>query len=707
MPKNQWPIESARVLEYESDLDRLGQAIELHMNQARERKWSRALQWFRNAAFLAGQHHDTFKYKQGGTFTQDTVVIPPRMQDVMSPHMVDNHVLRIAQANIAELTGMNPFPVVDPASLSPDDQDLAKIGELILNVLWEAPLRVPEKLRVLVAYLEICGTAAAETYFSELNSVEERMKLELREIPNLISGKTVQDWVESVDKTEWTYKQGLRLNIWSGFHLDVNPDATSDPDTLTWVCRTTFEDVELMKRMFDRDEKNYHPDALKGLGPSEYSDDALWHWEQLKDLVDSPTSDTPVTLERNSRRSLAGCTRVRMIDTRPNLEAPMGRTIVSVGGKVVYAGPSRSWSQAYPERWTPMRIARWWTLPGRFEGIPLISPLIPLQKRVNALDCLIRINRQHMGVGAWLLPKACKVPEGLIGPFNGQNITYNFGPRGEKPERVPFLPLTADIWEERAGCVSSMERLGGIASSQLSTATSPSALRAGVMLDFAQRQALQSKSAVLLDFEAFVGGLAQDILQEVARNMGDDPELLRRVSVAARELGDLAIERYTTLDLRDNVRVKIDLRSQMLQTPEAKKEAAATFLQFAGQGMSPVERAKVATIMGLDEIESQASAQWKRARRMVERVLQGDVSAAVALEGVDDPGLFGEVVRDAMLSERATTAPMEVKRALQSLMDAYSEQIRAKAATMASVIAEQAQNSSPVASPPPGGQNGG
>ena len=702
--KEQWPIESARVLEYETDLDRLGQAIELHLNQARERKWSRALQWFRNASFMAGQHHDTFKYRMGGQFTADTVVIPPRLEGVMSPHMVDNHVLRIVQANIAELTGMNPYPNVEPASLSPDDADLAKIAELALSVLWEYPLRVPEKLRMLVAYLSVTGTAAAETYFSELDAVEERLKLERRDIPDLISGKTIQDWVET-DSTEWAQKQGLRMKIWSGFHLDVNPDATSDCDTLTWVCRSTFEDVELMKRMFDRDESNYHREPLKGLGPSEYADDALWHWEMLKDLVDSPSSDTPVALERGSRRTLAGCTRVRMIDTRPNLAFPMGRTLVSVGGKVVYAGPSRSWTQAYPERWTPMRIARWWTLPGRFEGIPLISPLVPLQKRINALDCIIRLNRQHLGVGAWLLPKACKVPEGLIGPFSGQNITYNFGPRGEKPERVEYPIMPADIWEERGGCVASMERLGGIAGSQLQS--SPSALRAGVMLDFSQRQALQSKSAVLLDFEAFVGGLAQDILQEVARNMPDDPELLRRVSVAARELGDLAMERYASLDLRDNVRVKIDLRSQMLQTPEAKKEAAGLVLQFGGQNMTPVERAKVAAIMGLDEIESQSSAQWKRARRMVERVMQGQIDAAVVLEGVDDPALFGEVVRDAMLSERAEVAPMEVKQALQSLLDAYSQQLQARAASMATMIAEQAENSTGVATPAPAGQNGG
>ena len=138
-----WPIESARVLEYEKDPLRLSQAINIHLNYARERKWNRALQWFRNAAFLAGRHLDTFKYRQG-TFTQDTVQIPSRFSDVMSPHMVDNHILRIVQANIAELTGSNPYPQVEPASTSPDDQDLSKIGGLILQILWEKPLRVPE-----------------------------------------------------------------------------------------------------------------------------------------------------------------------------------------------------------------------------------------------------------------------------------------------------------------------------------------------------------------------------------------------------------------------------------------------------------------------------------------------------------------------------------------------------------------------------------
>ncbi len=699
----EFPLESSRVLEYEKDVDRLSQAIDAHLQHARERKWSRAMQWFRNAAFLAGQHMDTFKYAQGGTFTQSTVVIPPRLQDAMSPQMVDNHVLRIVQANIAELTGTNPYPLIEPASLSPDDQDLAEIGKLILQVLWETPLRVPEKLRMLVGYLSVTGTAGAETLFGQMYGVEQKLKKELQDIPDLVSGGTVKDWVET-GEPEWVYKSGLNMRVWSGFHLDVNPDATSDPDSLTWICRTTFEDVTLMQEMFKGE--GFIKGALKGIGPQDCSDDALWHWEQMKDLIDSPASDLPLALERGSRRSLSQCVRVRMIDCRPNLEHPMGRTIIQVGGRVVYAGPSRSWSEEYPERWTPVRIARWWTLPGRFEGVPLISPLVPLQKRINALHAIIRLNRQHMGIGAWLLPKVCNVPEGFIGPMAGQNITYRPGPRGEKPERMEFQPLTPDVWEELAMCVSSMERIGGIAGAQLSSSSSPSAIRSGTMLDFGQRQALQSKSALMLDFEAFVGGLAQDILQEVARNMPDDPELLRRVSVAARGLGDLAMERYKSLDLRDNVRVQIDLRSQMLQTPEAKKEAAATFLQFAGQNMTAIERAKVAQVMGLDELESQVSAQWKRATRMVERILQGDVSVAVVLEGVDDPALFGEVIRDAMLSERALTAPPESKQALQSLFDSYSQQMQARAQTMAAALAEQTQNSNGVATPAQPGQTG-
>ena len=689
----EWPIESARVLEYESDLDRLSRGIDQHLQHARERKWTRALQWFRNAAFLTGQHLDVFRYAQG-TFTQNAIVIPSRFQDAMSPHMVDNHVLRIVQANIAELTGMNPYPVIEPASMDPDDIDLARIGELIVQVLWEKPLRVPEKLRMMIGYLAITGTAAAEVYFGELDSVEERMKMKRAKVLDL-TGEDVDQWFES-DETEWVRRLGLRMRIWSGFHLDVNPDATQDPDSLTWVCRTTFEDLTLARRMFDRNEKGYHPENLKGLGPTEHTDDPLWHWEQMKDLVDSPEGNVPVTLASGSRRTLAQCTRVRVIDTRPNLEHPMGRTIVQVGGKIAYAGPARSWSEAYPDRWTPMQICRWWTVPGRFEGIPLCSPIVPLQKRVNALDCIIRLNRQHMGIGVILAPRNSGVPAGMIGPVVGQQLTYKPGPRGEKPEPWPFTPLTSDIWEERAGCIAAMDRIGGIASAQLAQ-SSPSAIRSGVMLDFGQRQGLQSKSAILLDFEAFVGDLVEAILQETSRNMAENPDLLRRVRVAARDLGDLAIDRFTKLDLGDNVRARIDLRSQMMQTPEAKKEAAAVFLQFAGPNMSPSERARVALVMGLDELEGQVSAQYKRVRRMVERVMQGDLSAAVPLEGVDDPGLFAEVIRDAMLSERATAAPLAVKQALQALLDGYSEKVAARAQSMARAVAMGAENSTPVA----------
>jgi hypothetical protein len=82
------------------------------------------------------------------------------------------------------------------------------------------------------------------------------------------------------------------------------------------------------------------------------------------------------------------------------------------------------------------------------------------------------------------------------------------------------------------------------------------------------------------------------------------------------------------------------------------------------------------------------------------------VEFAVPLDGVDEPGIFAEVVRDAMCTEKATTAPMEVKRALQALLDTYSEQLQRRAQTMAAALASQAQNSNTVATPAQPGQTG-
>ena len=671
-PKYEFDIASYRSLEYEEDAEKLNNAITLHMKNADDLKWPKAIEWFRNASFLAGNHYDHFRWT-GHSLQQSTPTVPSRFLPTLAPQQIDNCIFRAVQSNISSLTGFNPTPRITPASLTADDRDLAKIGGLLIKLLWERPLRVPARLREAVLYAMLTGTAGLEVSFGELNSVESRLKKKKVKVPGIL-GDFDEELIDS-DEIEWIYRNGLKINVHSGFHIDVNPDANVSSDSLTWVCRSSYEDITLIKRYFDRDEKFYLPENARKLQGGEAPNHPLWYWERIRSIVDSGEHTTRAPDNRVPTQSVL----VRYIDTLPNLEFPLGRTLVQAGGQLVYAGPGRACSEKYKDRWHPYNFIRWGSIGGRFDGTALITELVKHQKRINVLDCLIRISRQQMTIGGWLIPKSAKIPDGFVGGVPGQNVVFNDRQGAPLPTPIPYHPLPADIWQERAIHVGAIDRMAGIVNAGSEAFGAQSGLRSGSMLSFFERQATSAKSAILRELEDSIDDLAQNILIEANLNLNKMPELRRRLLVAARNESDLAIERFEELDIRDNIHVTLDIRAQQSQTPEAKQEAAGLFLQYAGKNMSPVERAKIAQLMGLDEIDTQVSNQYLRAQRMVERILQGDTSFALSLEGVDDPVVFSQVIRDALLTEKALTASKEVKEALMILLEEYKAQLPALA----------------------------
>lgn len=666
--KYKYEITSSRVLEYEKDAEALNKAISHHLNNADQLKWRRALSWFRNINFYAGNHYDTFRYSGNG-LVQSGVTIPPQFQSVLSPTLVDNRIIKAVQYNISSLTSFNPTPQITPASLSPDDAAQARISALILKILWERPLSIPAKLREAVLNALITGTSALEVTFGPLNVLEERLK-KLKVKTSDILGQERESLVDS-DESEWVHRDGLKVNVYSGFHLDFNPDASVSPDSLSWVCRSTYEDATLIKRLFDCDDEYYLPQNLEKIKGGEGSNHPLWYAERIKGLVDGEGSNFNFENRVPEQTVL-----VRYIDTLPNEEFPLGRTLIQAGGQLVYAGKGRACSEKYRERWHPYSFFRWNVMAGRFEGSALITELVKHQKRINALDSLIRLSREHNIIGGWFIHKRHKVPEGFIGGSPGQNVTLHGDATTPPPARIPHQVLPSDIWEERALHAGQIDSLAGIVNAGAEAPEAQSALRSGNMLAFFERQASAAKSATMREFEESIDHLGQNILIEANLHMADNAELRRRVLVAARNESDLAIERFNTLDIRDNIHVSLDIRAQQSQTPEAKKEAASLFLQYAGQQMSPVERAKIAQMMGLDEIDTQTSPDYTKASTMVERILQNDVSAAgLSLDGVDDPVIFSQVIRQALLSEKAVTASKDAKEALLALFEKYKSQI--------------------------------
>lgn len=650
--------------------------LQFHYEQAERAKWVRALGWFTNASFVAGNHYPNFHWN-GTSMSWDSPTLPRTKASALIPKTSDNHIVRAHEAAVSRLTEFRPQPRVQPNSDAPDDEDATRLAEIAYRVKYE-DLRMHPKLRGLAGYLSTCGTAAMEVAYDDIDEITEVPTYRRVKRPDILAEDDDEAEFETDEPTGETtaaYEKDLVAKLWSGFHLIPDPAATNDPSSLTWLARENFEDLSWLKEQFDRDEEGFYPENLEKVECGSYQSVPLYWWERLKDLLDSPETHYGLS-SRTANGKIPNQVLFRVMDTKPNLRFPRGRTIITAGDKLLYCGQARAWDERYRWRWHPYAIFRYWTLVGRFWGIPLVSMLVPLQRRVNAIDALVQLNREYMTIGQWLLPTACKVPDGTLTGVPGKSIPYKTTPSGAKPEKVKHEGLPSELIGEREMMVRRIEVLSGIR--QNSEIEAQSAVRAGVMLDFYQREKLQSQSSMLADFGDNHEVLAQNVLIEISRNFDrNDDALTRRLRAAAAEESELAIRTFTGKDLRDHVHVRIDIASALMRSPEAQKELAIGFAQARGQNMSDEEAQRVWRQIGFEEFDRQQGPQVRRAKRMIARVVQGMKEAAVPLP-VDNPSVFTQVLTNAMISDKFNDYTIEVKEQILFLFDHYQGVIQAQ-----------------------------
>lgn len=692
MPKREyetWSRESEAALGYlphetDEDRQRLVSAIRYHLDQSDQRKWPRALAWYENYHFLRGNHfpHTNFQplaqATNASSFTDEEPVFHDQHPaDQHIPRIVDNRLVKPYEKNISLLTRDRPIPRAESSSDDAFDEMASRAAEKVFSACWEYA-GMHGKAIDAAAELCVTGLCVAETYFGPVGpAMSMPGTKEAEDLSEITAarlaerGRAAMRGDRERDEDDWL-AEDLAVRLWSAFHLDPNPGATADPDTHLWFSRSTFEDLDELRVMFDRDEEGYYPDNLESMRETQGLEKSLYWYSRMKDVLDTPSTayggfgGYSASLYGTSGGDAPNQTLLHVIDTRPTRAYPEGRTLMLAGDALVYCGPNRSWHERYPWRWHPHSFARYWRMPGSFWGLPLLSVLVPLQKRLNVIDALMRLHREHMTIGQWLIPRTARIPEGTISGIPGQNYYYYVGPRGEKPELVRPQGFPRELLEERIMLQRNIDHLGE-ETPLGDQGPSPSGMRATSLIEFLDNKALRGRMPLLLSWQNFVESIGQNMLIEASTNLDDpDSRLGRRLQTALRRESMLSMEVFTGANLLDNVHLKIDLVSEMLKSPEAKREAAMAMLQYKHENLTPVENAVVYRALGLDELDKQVTPAYTRVQTMVSLILSGRLEAAQILP-VDDPAIVVEVIRDTLLDPGVMDRPPEVQQVLYQL----------------------------------------
>jgi hypothetical protein len=154
---------------------------------------------------------------------------------------------------------------------------------------------------------------------------------------------------------------------------------------------------------------------------------------------------------------------------------PGGRLIVICGNRIIHDQPN-----PYLHGKFPYVDQSYFQMPGEFWGKGPLQDLLSPQMEYNKTLGAIMDIRNLMGNPQWLVPTVCQVKKKLTGEA-GLIINYQFGPNGEKPEKVPGSDVPASTIHLLDHLIQQIDTLSG--SPDVTQGRKPTGIQAGVAIE--------------------------------------------------------------------------------------------------------------------------------------------------------------------------------------------------------------------------------
>lgn len=696
------------------------------------RHWIRAVQWIENILFGVGRHYvDDILVSRLSRDSQNESTVA---RDIArrTPRPVNDLLGRYIETNIALLTENRPRPRVTAKSDRREDRLAAELSEYTMEYLWE-DLGQPEMHREIARVLLYCGVCWLEVIYDPTEPRHMTVPQTTSEQAMIIPGQgapislPVDRQVEMLDSkgrpklvTKLEYGD-ITAKLISPFEMHVPVAHSWTDDNVSWVMREYYAPIDVLKdRYLNNNLKKsvitkrngWTVGNIESIAPYNIQNLPLWWWERMSDVVEGPGPTLYVgTPEQWDDYAVA-----RVFDRKPNPKWPNGRTILVVGDQVIYDSPKNRGARAYdprwPKRWHPYTRYRWEAQIGSIYGRSLVAKLLPKIKRVDSIDTTLIMWRRVVPMGTWIMPKGTSPVEDLHSGRPGAYIEYDvMRTRGAKPEPVypPEYPATA--LEERATQIKEMEAMAG--TEEILRGQRPTGVTSAAMLDVMRKQALASRSAILQSWDESLETTGGAFLQETAKHIKDDPRYSERIRILAREKASrFSIERFSGMDLSDNVRVRVDTASMAMVSQEAKQSRAIEVMQYAPGLMTlpaPL-RAKLVQDLGWDDALTPQGRDIMRAQTLISFIRGDRMDIAVPFPE-DNPYVIHEFMVDEMMKEGFMDWPQPQQQKLLELIQHYRDEIihieEAQMEMSAMTSAMGAEIEAAPAAAPPAGPAGG
>lgn len=700
--------------------DRIGPAIATYAESLNRNKqslhWQRAVRWIENIFFSTGrQYVDDILVSRLANSSQTSVgdlsIVQETSRNIPKP---TNDLLgRYIETNIALVTENRPRPRVSPKSDRDEDKTAAELSELTLEYLWEA-LNMPEKHRELARLVLHTGIAWMEIIWDP--TIPRRVtipKTTTETAVNFPAGavgpEVVDREIPVIDEKSGlpVMEEGMEFgdvvaNIISPFQFHFPPTHSWNDDNMGWVMKEEFMPIDVLRDKYKfvpqrkyglTKEKGWNLDILDDIGDETITNLAMWWWERITELVEGPGPSIYI----GSPDYWEGYTIVRTFDRKPSPKWPQGRTIITVGNKVLYDSPkkigARAFDKRWPTKWHPYVRFRWEGQPGSIYGRSLVSKLLPKLKRVNAIDTTMIMWRRTVPIATWTAPKGSHVVEDI---WTGRpGVVWEFDARRtatHKPEPVYPPPYPSQALEERAQQIAEMESIAG--TEQILRGERPIGVNSAMMIDILRKQALASRSAILQAWDESLQEEGTSLLQTTIRYVRNDARYAERIKILSRErdYSRVSIRQFSGEDLSDNVICRVDTASLALVSKEARQAKVVEILQYL-PNLEAIQDIGLKQAI-LDELDLKkalmpSGPDISRAKKMIS-LIKNNRTDLVTIMPEDDPYIFHVILVNEMKADGWLDLPAEQQAAIVQLVSIYERQIKLREMAQQQLLEAQA-----------------
>lgn len=534
--------------------------------------------WDENVRFYEGDQY-IYWSKQLNRFEE----IPVTRFNEFVPRPITNFILQITNTIVAVMTKNKPTALAFTNSETHKDRNIATIAEATLDALWEINDEQEKQIDAALLAL-LCGTVFKKTYWDPSKGpVHPEIDQPIGEVA---------------------------VDVYSPF--EVIPDIKNG----CWYIEAGVKTLSEIQTMFCQKGEGYTGRG-KEVVAAENLSTAMTYVEKLKTATGGYTGGST---EAHTATDSAVLVQMYIKPTKKN---PKGVHVIEAGGIPLYVGGYEFTDPSIEDSWHPFDKFVWHRNPLKCHGISLVENLIPLQKKLNAIDSLIILNRMTMVSPQWLIPKGCN--PGYISGKPGLQITYK--PRSAqggmlRPERQNGIGLPADVHQERQNTKVEMHEIA--MDNEVLGGNQPSGVNTASALNMLLEQTYSKFSPYTQRWEKFIEKSQARKLRIVqAKYKEPRPYLIQKMKELKSDISRMKMDAFIWGDVRDNVSIRIEAGSSL---PRSKVIEQSRLMELAQMNMfgpldpqqNPVGNQEFLTKFGVGKISNMVNADTIKAKEVID-----------------------------------------------------------------------------------------